>query len=185
MAPPAVPLETYEITHNPFFERWTTPFGLPPFDPIRPEHFPPAFDRAIAEQRVEIAAIARNPQPPSFPNTIQAMERSGRLLSRVSKVFANLNASSTSEALEAVARAYAPKLAQHRMHIALDPELFRRVADLQARRDALKLAPDQHRLLAHLNQCARARCWRRRRRHACNRGAARHPPDAVRSERAA
>lgn len=141
------------MADNPFFERWTTPFGLPPFDRIRPEHFPPAFDRAMAEQRIEIAAIARNPQPPSFPNTIEAMERSGRLLSRVSKVFTNLNASSTSEALEAVARAYAPKLAQHRMHIALDPELFRRVADLQARRDALKLAPDQHRLLTrhHLN----------------------------------
>ena len=138
---------------NPFFERWTTPFGLPPFDRLRPEHFPPAFDAGMAEHLAEIAAIARNPEPPSFPNTIEELERGGRLLARVDKVFSNLVRSNTSDALDAVARLYAPKLAQHRMRIALDPGLFRRVADLHARRDALGLAPDQRRLLDrhHLN----------------------------------
>jgi peptidyl-dipeptidase Dcp len=135
------------MTDNPFFERWATPFSLPPFDRIRPEHFPPAFDAGMAEQLAEIAAIARNLEPPSFSNTIEAMERSGRLLTRASKVFSNLNGSNTSAALEAVARDYAPKLARHRMRMALDPGLFRRVADLQSRRDALSMAPDQHRLL--------------------------------------
>jgi peptidyl-dipeptidase Dcp len=141
------------MTDNPFFESWTTPFGLPPFDRIRPDHFPPAFDRGMTEQLAEIAAIAGNPEAPSFANTIEAMERSGRLLTRVGNVFSNLNGSNTSAALEAVARDYAPKLAQHRMRIALDPGLLRRVADLQARRDALSLAPDQCRLLErhHLN----------------------------------
>jgi peptidyl-dipeptidase Dcp len=135
------------MTENPFFETWTTPFGVPPFDRIRPEHFPPAFERGMAEQIAETEAIARAGEPPTFANTIEAMERSGRLLERVGNVFHNLNSSRTSDALEAVARDYAPKLAQHRMRIALDADLFRRVADLHARRGSLGLAEDQRRLL--------------------------------------
>ena len=68
------------MTENPFFEAWDTPFGLPPFERIRPEHFPPAFDRAMEEQAAEIAAIAGSAAAPSFANTIEALERSGRLL---------------------------------------------------------------------------------------------------------
>jgi peptidyl-dipeptidase Dcp len=135
------------MSDNPFFEDWTTPFGLPPFERIRPEHFPPGFDRGMAEQIAEIEAITRNPEAPSFANTIEAMERSGRLLGRVSRVFFNLNSSDTNDALEAIARDYAPKLAQHHMRIALDPELFRRVGALHARRETLGLASDQLRLL--------------------------------------
>src|SRR5205823_12122754 len=135
------------MTDNPFFEVWTTPFGLPPFDRIRPEHFPPAFDRGMAGQNGEIAAITGAEAPPSFANTIEAIERSGRLLDRVSRVFSNLDTSNTSEALEAIARDYAPKLAQHRMRIALDEGLFARIADLYARRQTLGLAEDQMRLL--------------------------------------
>ncbi|HEX6842154.1 MAG TPA: M3 family metallopeptidase [Stellaceae bacterium] len=132
---------------NPFFETWTTPFGVPPFDRIQPAHFPPAFERGMAEEQAEIEAIARSSEPPTFANTIEAMERSGRLLRRVSDVFYNLNSSNTNDALEAVARDYAPKLAQHRLRLALDPELFRRVAKLYAARDRLGLAADQRRLL--------------------------------------
>ncbi len=135
------------MTENPFFEIWSTPFGLPPFDRIRPEHFPPAFDRSMAEQSAEIAAITGAAVAPSFANTIEALERSGRLLDRVSRVFSNLDASNTNEALEAIARDYAPKLAQHRMRIALDENLFARIADLYARRETLGLAEDQLRLL--------------------------------------
>jgi peptidyl-dipeptidase Dcp len=135
------------LSENPFFDDWTAPFGLPPFDRIAPEHFPPAFDRGMAEQLAEIAAIAASPEAPSFANTIEAMERSGRLLGRVSRVFHNLDSSNTSDALEAVARDYAPKLAQHHMRIALNAALFRRIADLHARRAALGLAEDQMRLL--------------------------------------
>ncbi len=62
--------------NNPFFETWTTPFGVPPFSRIRPEHFPPAFDRGMAEEQAEIEAIARSGEPPTFANTIEAMERS-------------------------------------------------------------------------------------------------------------
>ena len=135
------------MTENPFFDTWTTPFGLPPFDRIRPEHFPPAFDNGMAEQNAEIAAITGAAATPSFANTIEALERSGRLLDRVSRVFFNLDASNTNEALEAIARDYAPKLAQHRMQIALDEDLFARIAELHARREMLGLAGDQLRLL--------------------------------------
>jgi peptidyl-dipeptidase Dcp len=135
------------MTQNPLFETWTTPFGVPPFDLIRPEHFPPAFDRGMAEQQAEIAAIAGSPAPPSFADTIEALERSGRLLERTSRVFFNLDASNTNDALEAIARDYAPRLAQHQMRIALDPGLFARIADLFARRTRLGLEPDQLRLL--------------------------------------
>src|SRR3984893_9645344 len=103
------------MTDNPFFETWTTPFGLPPFDRIRPEHFPPALDRGMAEESAEIAAITGGAAAPSFANTIEALERSGRLLDRVSRVFFNLDASDSNDALEAIARDYAPRLAQHQM----------------------------------------------------------------------
>ncbi len=112
-----------------------------------PEHFAPAFDRAMAEHRAEIAAITGMSGPPSFADTIEAIERSGKLLDRVSRVFSNLDASDSNPALEAVARDYAPKLAQHQTQIALDPGLFARIADLHARRAELGLATDQMRLL--------------------------------------
>jgi peptidyl-dipeptidase Dcp len=135
------------MSDNPFFESWTAPFGMPPFDRIRPEHFPPAFDRAMVEHNAEIAAITGSAAAPTFANTVEALERSGRLLDRVSRVFFNLDSSNTNDALEAIARDYAPKLAQHRTQIALDENLFRRLAELYARRETLELAPDQRRLL--------------------------------------
>ncbi|MBP2315677.1 M3 family metallopeptidase [Azospirillum soli] len=138
---------TDHSSDNPFFEAWTTPFGLPPFDRIRPEHFPPAFNTAMAENVTEIEAITGNPEAPTFANTIEAMERAGRALDRVGNVFFNLNSSHSSDELEAIALDYAPKFAQHSMRIALNPALFARVADLYARRDTLGLAPDQLRLL--------------------------------------
>ena len=135
------------MTANPFFTDWTAPYGLPPFALIRPEHYPPAFDRGMAEHEAEIAAIARSAEPPSFANTIAALERAGRLLERVSRVFFNLEASDTNDALESIARDYAPKLAKHQTRVALDPALFARVADLHAQRASLGLAADALRLL--------------------------------------
>src|SRR5579864_669992 len=132
---------------NPLLEIWTTPFELPPFDRIEPQHFPPAFDTGMEEEAAEIARIASATEPATFANTIEAMERSGRLLKRVNRVFHNLCASRTNDALEAIARDYAPKLAQHRMRIVLDPALFAHIAWLYAHRVELGLAPDQMRLL--------------------------------------
>jgi peptidyl-dipeptidase Dcp len=115
------------MTENPFFEAWDTPFELPPFDRIRPEHFPPAFDRGMAEHITEIAAIAASPEAPGFANTVEALERSGRLLRRVGRVFNNLTSSATNPALDAIDRDYAPKLVAHRNRIMLDAGLFARI----------------------------------------------------------
>ena len=72
---------------NPFFETWNTPFGVPPFPRMKPEHFVPAFERAFAEHEAEIAAIAGQRDPPTFANTIEAYERAGRALQRVDDIF--------------------------------------------------------------------------------------------------
>src|SRR5579872_3066770 len=135
------------MAENPFFEAWTTPFGLPPFDRIRPQHFPPAFNRGMEEHAAEIAAIAGNAAPPDFANPIEALERSGKLLTRVGRVFHNLTSSATNPELDAIDRDYAPKLAAHAIKIALDPALFARIDALYRRRGELGLAPDQMRLL--------------------------------------
>jgi peptidyl-dipeptidase Dcp len=135
------------MSDNPFFETWATPFELPPFDRIRAEHFPPAFDRGMAEQSTEIAAIAGAAAAPDFANTVEALERSGRLLARVGRVFNNLTGSATNPALDAIDRDYAPKLAAHHLKIALGPGLFARLDALYRERDRLGLAPDQLRLL--------------------------------------
>src|SRR5438270_4098715 len=141
------------MTESPFFEAWNTPFELPPFDRIRPEHFPPAFDRGMAEHAAEIAAIAGSAEPAGFANTVEAVERSGALLRRVGRVFNNLTSSMTNPALDRIDRDYAPKLAAHRIKIMLDPGLFARIDALWRARDTLGLAPDQRRLLErhHLN----------------------------------
>ncbi len=135
------------MSDNPLLQTWTERFGLPPFERIRPEHFPAAFDQGMAEQLGEVAAISGEIAAPSFANTIEAMERTGRLLDRVSRVFFNLEGSASNDAIEAIARDYAPKLAQHRMRMALDARLFERVDALHSRRASLGLAEDQLRLL--------------------------------------
>ena len=97
-------------TENPFFETWTTPFGVPPFSRIKPEHFMPAFERAFAEHDAEIAAIAGNAEPPSFDNTIVALENAGRALQRVDDVFHHLVGTDSNDALLAIERDIAPAL---------------------------------------------------------------------------
>jgi peptidyl-dipeptidase Dcp len=132
---------------NPLLQPWTTPFGIPPFDRIRPAHFEPALDAAAASHLAEIAAIAGDPAPPSFANTLEALQRSGRTLARVEAVFDNLVASLGGTALEAARRTLAPRLAEHRMRVALDPGVFARVSRLYHERGRLGLDEDQLRLL--------------------------------------
>lgn len=132
---------------NPLLAPFATAFGSPPFGSIQPEHFPPAFEAAMEEHLAEIAAIGTDPEPPSFANTIEALQRSGRALSRVGGIFGNLVVSLGGAALEDLDRQLSPKLAQHGMRVALDPAVFQRVADLHARRESLALDEDQRRLL--------------------------------------
>ena len=97
---------------------------MPPFGEIKPEHFVPAIKEGIAQQRKEIEAIAANPAPPTFANTIEAMENAGELLAKVNPVFSNLQSSNTNEQLQAINREVAPLLAALRDDIRLNPALF-------------------------------------------------------------
>ncbi|RVU21065.1 M3 family metallopeptidase [Methylobacterium oryzihabitans] len=113
---------------NPFSEpAWTTPHGLPPFERIAPAHYEPAFERALDDHAAEIAAIAGNPEPASFANTVEALERSGAALRRVSSTFFNLTGSHTNPDLQQVERSVAPRLARHRSALFLNPDLWARV----------------------------------------------------------
>jgi peptidyl-dipeptidase Dcp len=132
---------------NPLLERWSTPFAMPPFDRLRPEHFLPAFARGLAENRSEIAAIAADPAAPTFANTIGALERAGETLRRVSAVFFNLSATDSDEEIRAIERTLAPRLARHHTRIYQNAELFRRVAALMHPRRRRALSGEQKRVL--------------------------------------
>src|SRR5580704_6953695 len=109
---------------NPFFEDWATPDGVAPFDRIAPKHFREAYGQALAEHEVEIAAIADDPSPPSFANTIAALELSGRALDRVENVFHVLAGAHTNEALLELEREMSPLLARHFNKINTNAALF-------------------------------------------------------------
>ncbi|HEY1472666.1 MAG TPA: M3 family metallopeptidase [Pseudolabrys sp.] len=132
---------------NPLLTDWTGAFGLPPLSAIKPEHFRPAFDRALAAHRAEIDAISANPVASTFVNTIEALERSGRDLDRVSNVFFVLAGAATSDAIEAVERDVSPLLARHSNALYLNAELYARIAGLYAQQDSLGLSAEQARVL--------------------------------------
>ncbi|KFG67798.1 M3 family metallopeptidase [Microvirga sp. BSC39] len=135
------------LAGNPLLTPWTAAFGLPPFESIAPEHYRPAFDTALAEQQSQIAAIAESTEAPTFANTIEALERSGRTLKKVGGVFFNLAGSHTNDALQAIEREMAPVLAKHRNSIFMNEALYRRVAALYDKRESLGLDPEQMRVL--------------------------------------
>ncbi len=132
---------------NPLLQPWNTPFGLPPFEAVQAEHFEPAFDEALKQHRAEIDAIGADPQPPSFENTVAALDRSGRLLQSLENLFYNLASSETSPALQAVEMRLAPVLAAHHSAMSMDQALFARIDALHRARDMLALSPEQRRVL--------------------------------------
>jgi len=138
---------TTVATSNPLLQPWNTPFGLPPFEAARAEHFEPAFDEALQQHRAEVDAIGAHAQPPSFENTIAALDRSGRLLHRLENLFYNLASSETSPALQAAEMRLAPVLAAHSSAISMHAPLFARIDALHRERDALTLSPEQRRVL--------------------------------------
>ncbi len=135
------------VAVNPFFEEWTTPFGMPPFALIKVEHFLPAFERAIAERRREVETIATSAEPPTFANTIEPLNEGGQLLDKVSNVFFNLASANTNEAMQKIQQEVSPQLAALRDDVALDPRLFARVKAVWAGRDLLALDQEQRKLL--------------------------------------
>ena len=132
---------------NPFFEDWTGPFGAPPLDRVRAEHFRPAYDRALVEHIAEIAAIASDLAPPSFDNVVLALEKSGRLLTRVDSVFGNLTSAATDEELQAIELGMAPRLSAHWSTISMHPVLFARLDALYGQRESLGLDGESLRVL--------------------------------------
>ncbi|MGB7974975.1 MAG: M3 family metallopeptidase [Roseiarcus sp.] len=132
---------------NPLLEPWTGPFEAPPFDCFEPQHFRPAFDAALSQARAEIDAVAANPKSPTFANTIEALERSGRSLDRVASVFFNLVGAHTNDELQAIEREIAPVLARHRSETYLNEALFKRIDALQANAGKLGLSAEQARVL--------------------------------------
>jgi peptidyl-dipeptidase Dcp len=134
---------------NPFFAPSTLPFQAPPFDKIKDEDYQPAMEAGMAEERKEIDAIANNPVPPTFENTIVAMEKSGQLLRRVQVAFFSVSAANTNPALQKIRSIEAPKLAAHQDAIHLDAKLFQRVATIYKERASLKLNPESLRLVEY------------------------------------
>ena len=140
-----------EPSANPLLQPWQTPFGLPPFAQVLPEHYGPAFQHAMQMHRAEADAIAQSSEPPTFDNTIAAFDRCGRDLGRIARLFFNLAASETSPALQAVEREISPRLAAHFSAIRLHAGLFARIDELFQRRDELRLTPEQLRLTERIH----------------------------------
>ena len=134
-------------TPNPLLAEWTTPFGVPPFDQIKPVHFMPAFDEAIRQHDREIEAIAANPKPATFDNTVAALDDSGELLTRIGNVFGLLAGAETSEKLQAVEAKVRPMLSSHNDDIYLNEALFKRVVTVYNDRATFHLDPEQATLL--------------------------------------
>src|ERR1700729_2202027 len=135
------------IDPTPLLEAWTAPFEAPPFDRFEPQHFRPAFDAALSQARAEIDAVAANPEPPTFANTIEGLERSGRSLDRVASVFFNLVGAHTNDQLQAIEREIAPVLARHRSETYLNEALFKRIDAIKAQKEKLALSAEQARVL--------------------------------------
>lgn len=140
-----------ETAANPLLQPWDTPHGLPPFGLFESAHFAPAFEAAMRTHRAELQAIGADPAPPSFDNTVAAIDRSGRLLARIEHAFYALTASATSPQVQAVQRQMAAPLAAHASAVYMDQALFQRLDALHTQREALGLDPEQRRLLERLH----------------------------------
>lgn len=132
---------------NPLLTASTLPFGAPMFDKIKDADYLPAFEEGMKQHLAEMRKIADNPEPATFENTIEAMERTGETLNRVSRIFFGLVQADTNEARQKIQEEVAPKLAAHQDEIALDPKLFARVKAVYDARATLKLDPEQLRLV--------------------------------------
>ena len=135
------------ISNNPFFEEWNTPFQTPPFSKIKNEHFLPALEEGIKQQREELDLIVNNSEPPTFENTIAALEKSGKLLSKVSRVFFNLTSANTNDELQKVAEKITPELTKLNNDIYLNEKLYQRIKTIYEERDKLNLSKEELRLL--------------------------------------
>ena len=134
-------------TSNPFLTDSKAPFGAPEFDKIQNEHYLPAFEQGIAEAKAEIDAIVANTEEPTFENTIEAMENSGRTLNKVAGVFYNLMEANTNDQMQEIAEKVAPMMTEYSMYVSLNDALFQKVKAVYEKKDELGLDKDQMTLL--------------------------------------
>jgi len=132
---------------NPFFETYTAPFEVPPFDKILNAHYLPAFQEGMKQHNSDIEKIAANTATPDFANTIEALDRGGDLLRRVSVVFFNIKEANTNDSINSIAEEVAPLLSQHNDAIVLNESLFAKVKAVHDQKENLQLNPEQARLL--------------------------------------
>src|SRR5258708_7728126 len=145
--PASTSLENPPLKANPLLKAWQTPFETPPFGEIVPEHFLPAFEQAFADHSAEIAAITHDPAAPDFANTVTALERAGKLLTRVSSVFYDLVLANSNPALLEIDKEVSLRQARHWNPIMMNAVLFGRIAQLHQNRATLGLTSEQMRLL--------------------------------------
>jgi peptidyl-dipeptidase Dcp len=133
--------------NNPFFQVWETPYQVPPFDKIEIKHYIPAFEEGMKQQMVEVNAIIKEKESPTFANTIEALDYSGELLGKVSAVFFNVLETNSSDEMQKIAEEISPKLSAHGDNINLNAELFQRVKTVYENKEKENLNPEQLRLL--------------------------------------
>lgn len=139
-----------ESAQNPLLAEWNTPYGIPPFEQIKLEHYMPAYLEAMEQHKAEIQAIINNPAEPDFENTIVAYDNSGSLLSKISPVFSSLNSVNASPEVLALAKELSPLTSRHYNEISLNDSLFVRVKSVYEKRDQLGLDAEQMRLLTEM-----------------------------------
>ena len=132
---------------NPFFQEWNTSYEVPPFMDIKDEHYMPAYQKGMEENLSEIDAIVNNPEVPTFANTIEELERTGKLLTKVARVFSNLASSNTNPKLQELQRELSPMLSAHYDKISLNEGLFNRVEAIWQEKESLDLTSEQRKLL--------------------------------------
>ena len=138
---------TTQTETNPFLTEFQTPYGVPPFDQIKLEHYEPAFMKGIDEQKANIQAITSNAEAPTFDNVIVAFDNSSPILDRVGGVFYNLTEAETTDELTALSMKLAPVMSEHNDNILLNEALFAKIKDVYQQKDSLQLTTEQRRLL--------------------------------------
>ena len=155
---------------NPLLETWSTPFGVPPFDKIKTEHFKPAVEAGIRLHEAQIDSIVKNTETPSFGNVIEALDRSGEVLNNAYTVFSLLNSAESNDRMQADDMEISPLVSAHNDNIYLNDRLFQKVKAVYDQREYLSLDPQQLRL-----------CSRPRRRSSLKRSTSSSPDSAYNS----
>ncbi|MCF0177505.1 MAG: M3 family metallopeptidase [Bacteroidales bacterium] len=132
---------------NPLLKEWNTPFGIPPFEEVKPEHYVPAIMKAIEIHNAEIEAIANNPETPTFENTILALENAGQLLSKINGVFSGINSIASTDELAAISKELNPITSKHSSEVSLNEGIFQRIKYLYDHKDELNMDELQWRVV--------------------------------------